>query len=84
MNRSIARNRISDSQVRYRVKISGEECAPNTHESRISQTRLLREIVDTQELLTCGYDPFQLLRMSHTGEHWLIEAEAVVDELLED
>lgn len=83
MRRIVTANRISEDQVRHRVKILGDPCPADSQESRILQHRMLQDLASTPELTVCHYSPFQLLKMLHDGERWVIEAEAVVDEPLE-
>lgn len=76
MNRSVFHQKIGDDEVRTSIRIEGEDCSPNTFEYRWYQTTLLRMMAETPELLNCGMEAFQKLRMYHDGGKWIIEAEA--------
>ena len=71
---------IGPGRIRYRVVITGEECIPETMESRVRQEIFMRELADTPALLHCGYHVFQKLIVKHNGICWQAEAEAEVDE----
>lgn len=71
---------IGSNRVRYRVLLTGDDCPPKTHESRVHQSLFLRWLADNQTLLECGYNVFDRLVISHNGTCWQAEAEAEVDE----
>jgi hypothetical protein len=80
LQRQVKRTEIAPGRVRYRVVIIGEECPPNTVESRVRQAAFLQELADNPSLLFCGYSPFQRLLVTHNGACWQAEAEAEDDE----
>lgn len=80
MRRSISSVRISENQVRYRTKLEGDDCPPDTYESRMQQSRLIEAIHDQPGLVACGVHPFQRLTIRHDGTRWIAEAEALAEE----
>ncbi len=80
IQRQVRRTEIGHNRVRYRVIVTGEECPPQTHESRIHQSLFLQWIADNQAMLQCNYSIPEKLTVTHNGTCWQVEAEAEVDE----
>lgn len=80
MNRVSTKVRISETIVRYRTKITGEECTAGSHEARYLQHRMIQTLADTTSLLSCGPAIFEKLLMTHVDGHWVVELEACVEE----
>lgn len=84
INRQVKKTTLSPGRVRYRVVVTGESCQPHTHEARVHQSIFLSWIADNQPLLQCGYSIPDRILVHHNGECWQAEAEAEVDEEIED
>lgn len=80
ISRQVRKTQIAPGRWRYRVVVTGEECPPDTHESRQHQYLFMHWLADNQPLLECGYSVFEKLTVSHNGTCWQAEAEAEVDE----
>jgi len=80
LRRTISKARVNESEVRYKVRLEDDVCTPDSQESRFHQLRLLRTLVETPDLLTCGPGPFKKLTIQHDGEKWVCDVEALVEE----
>ncbi len=78
MNRIVTDRDIGDGNVRYRVRIESDSCEKDSPLANQFRYMLLQNIVDNPALITCGFEPFQTLRMAHNGQCWVIEVEAIV------
>lgn len=74
--------RVDLDQVRYLVRLEGEDNAMGSADCWNEQQVMLRAIVDSPDLLFCGPSRPQMIRMSHNGTTWIIEAEALVQEAM--
>lgn len=77
MKRNFTKARLNDLEHRYRMIYESEDCEQGTPEARRLQYGLLRAIIDNPGLMDCGPVTFQTFKMSHDGQKWLIEMEAV-------
>lgn len=73
------RVRISDTQERIRVTVTGDPCAFQDETYAVQQHRLLEHLVNAPDLVRCDYTPFERMFMHHTGSAWVVEVEAVVE-----
>jgi hypothetical protein len=80
IQRTIRRSEIGSGRIRYRVIIVGEECTPQTQESRQHQHLFMCWLADNQHMFECGYNIPTKITISHNGTAWQAEAEAEVDE----
>ena len=80
INRVVRKTNIAPGQVRYRVVVTGDECPQNTNESRMHQHMFMDWLAGNQEMMECGYAPFDRLVITHNGQCWQAEAEAIVEE----
>lgn len=80
IKRRIQKTDIGSGMVRYRVVVTGEECPPRTHESRIHLSLFIKWLADNQTLLECGFCPPDWFKVSHNGECWEAVAEAEMEE----
>lgn len=78
MERQVRTSPLGPGKLRYRVVVTGEPCAPQTHESRRHLQIFLDWILSNQPLLDCGYDPPQVIKITHNGKSWQAESEAEV------
>jgi hypothetical protein len=78
MQRIVTDRDMNDGTIRYRVRIESDPCEQGSDLAERFRFMLLQNIVDNPALVACGYSPFQTLRMTHTGQCWVIEAEAIV------
>lgn len=65
-----------NKRVKHKVILEDSISDPTTHQYHISQQRFLSDILNNPNLLICGLQPFDRLKMYHTGERWVLEAEA--------
>jgi len=87
VNRRLTRVVISPGhpgRVRYSVELTGEDCPKGTAEALVRQNLFLHWIADNQELLRCGIQQWDKLRIEHDGVCWKLNAEAEVDEDTKD
>ena len=63
-------------RTKYKVILEDSISDPSTHQYHISQQQFLNLILNNPNLLICGIRPFDRLKMYHTGERWVLEAEA--------
>lgn len=72
---------IAPGRKRYRVIITGIDCAPPpTHEARVHQSLFIQWLADNQAMLACGYSIPERVVISHNGTAWQAICEAEVDE----
>jgi len=74
----------SPGRVRYAVTLTGEDCPRGTQEATVRQSLFLHWIADNQELLRCGVERWEHIRIKHNGTCWQLDAEAEVDEDTDD
>ena len=79
MKRTVTETKVGETQIRYRTRIEDDESMKGSDEARMRQYLFMREIVDNWTLLTCGLQMFQSLRIFHSGNCWVAEAEATID-----
>ena len=82
MKRTLSKVVIQDDRVRYRVVIEGEPCLKGSQEARFEAFNLLRMMGEDPTLTACGLNDFQELIMRHTGDKWVIQAEAIEEKRL--
>lgn len=70
--------------ARYSVRLTAEDCPKGTKEAAVRQSLFLHWIADNQELLRCGTEQWSKLRISHNGQCWQLDAEAEVEEDIDD
>lgn len=80
IQRQVRKTPVGENRVRYRVLVTGDECPPDTYESRVHQSIFLKHLADNQGELECGFSVFQRLVIKHNGTCWQAEAEAEVEE----
>ena len=78
MRRSFSEFRIGDTQIRYRIRIEDEPSQPG-QQANGRLTEFLRQMADGYELLACGIHRPQVMKITHNGQCWVLEAEATVD-----
>jgi hypothetical protein len=79
MNRIVRHIPIGDSRIRTTVRLEGEDCSPQTPQALLLQRVLFQTLADNFDLLNCGLEPFQTLRVFHDGQRWIVEVEAVYE-----
>lgn len=84
IKRQVRKVPVAPGRVRYRIIVTGEDCPPSTHEARAHQFLFLQWLADNQPLLQCGYSVPERILISHNGTCWQAEAEAEVEEAVED
>lgn len=77
MKRSFSRIVIGEGVVRYKTKLESEQCEFGTHQARVVQSNVLQMITDNPSLVACGPSAFDRLSISHNGNCWVVECEAV-------
>lgn len=81
MQRLFKRVAIGQTQARYMVTYTSNQVQENSIEARFEQDRMLKTLANQPELWNCGPVPYQKLRMYFNGGAWVMELEAVVDEI---
>lgn len=79
MNRRTATQDLGAGRQRTRVTIISDPCEETGQQSLAVRQHLLESIAYQRELTQCGFAPFQKLRLYHSGEAWVVEAEATTD-----
>lgn len=74
----------SPGRARYSLTLTGEDCPKDTVEAKTRQFLFLHWIADNQELLRCGTESWQKIRIEHNGTCWQLDAESEVDEDIKD
>jgi hypothetical protein len=82
MRRSVSEARIGEHLVRHRTRIEDGPSQANSWEARKALYRLLAVLVETPDLINCGYATPQKMNVYHSGQSWIVEAEATVEEEL--
>lgn len=72
MRRSVSESRISDTKVRYRTRLEGDETAS----PRAGLVDLLGILAASPDILACGLSPPQKMTWMFANSRWHIEAEA--------
>lgn len=67
------------SKTRYIVTLTGEEIQ-NPEEKRLRQWQMLQTLANTPDLMACGPAPFDSMKMAFSGDKWLVEMQADVNE----
>ncbi len=76
MNRIVTSRDLGDKLTRFRVRIEGDECEPESVLADQMRQNLLTNIADNPQLVACGSGPFQKMQMYHDNVRWIIEVEA--------
>jgi hypothetical protein len=77
-SRTTHSTKVSETTVKYRLRIEDIPSAVDSQEAHGRMTTLLRAVVDQPALLMCGPAPPSSLRVYHNGFAWILEAEATV------
>lgn len=80
MKRVVKRVPLADGMARYISTITGDT-AKSDMERRMQQQNMLRTLSDTPELWACGPAYFSSLKMRWGGESWIVEMEAVAQDV---
>ena len=67
----------TENEFKWEVTIEGDECQPFTVAANISMRSLLRTVLDTPGLMSCGNNSPQSIKISHNGEKWIVVLTAV-------
>lgn len=70
---------VGGQKTRFLVTITSDSCQRETEEGRFWQMQLLQMMASQPDLTMCGMHPFERMKMTHTGQEWLVELEAVTD-----
>lgn len=81
MQRSVSEATVADNMVRYRTRIVDDPSPRDSWESRNKLLNLFQTILMTPDLINCGLNPPQKMSWYHSGESWVVEAEATVEKL---
>ena len=76
MQRIVLVRDLGDGLTRFRVRIEGDPCEPNTLMAEQMQNNLLANIAANPHLVACGSGPFQKMQIYHDNAKWILEAEA--------
>jgi hypothetical protein len=79
MRRTVSEARVGDNQVRYRTRIEDDGSQQNSWEARRKLLDLLGTILQSPDLMNCGFNTPQKLSIYHSGTGWVLEAEATVE-----
>lgn len=79
MRRTISEAKVGDRQVRYRTRIEDDPSSANSWEARRRLLDLLSTVLQSPDLMNCGLNAPQKLSIYHSGQSWVLEAEATVE-----
>lgn len=79
MRRSTSNTRIGENQIRYRIQIEDDPSTPGI-QADWRLIKLMEQLVQSPDLLTCGYFKPATLRFKHDGERWIVDGEVVSSE----
>lgn len=79
-SRTVKRVVIAPNRVRYKIRLTHDECPKGTHEAMVRQFLFVQWLANNYDLLSCGPSRFETLKVYHDGSSWIAEAEAEVDE----
>jgi len=79
MFRSVRNVNLGNGQERIQVRIETIPCEWGTPICKERKQHLLESLAADALLLTCGDQDFKRMSMTHNGERWVVEAEAIVD-----
>lgn len=71
---------IAPGRVRYKIRVTHDDCPKGTHEAMVRQFLFIQWLANNYDLLNCGPTRFETLRIFHDGICWVAEAEAEADE----
>lgn len=80
MKRIVSETRVSDKRVRYRTRIEDDPSPRASWEARIRLIKLFDDIVHAPDLVNCGLTIPEKISITHSGEGWVLEAEATAEE----
>ena len=81
MKKSVKTVKLGSGQSRYQVQIFGEPCPEFGPESTIRKLQMLQMVCDRPDVGSCGPAPFQKLKLYYGGSEWVLELEAVGDDI---
>lgn len=82
MQRSIKRVPLSDRRAKFIVTLTGDpvDTSLGDMDKAFKQVFLLRQLSDQPELLNCGTSRFEKAKIFFSGNAWVIEMEAEIEE----
>ena len=78
MKKTVSKVRFDDKQVRWKTRITSDPCFPDTFEGRTVLANLLHAIADQPDLVSCGGQRWQTLKIFHDNTSWVFEADAII------
>jgi hypothetical protein len=78
--RKLTRVVIAPGLVRYSVRLTGDDCAQDSHEAKIQQFLFIQWLSGNMPLLDCGTEKFAKLHIFHNGTCWQADAQAEAEE----
>ena len=78
LNKTVTKVRFDDSHWRWKNKIVSDPCVKNSIEGKMLLAHMFQTFIDQPQILSCGGESFDALKIYHDGTHWVIETEAVV------
>ena len=79
MFRSTRIIKLDKEKDRICVRIESGSCEWGSMLCKERRQHLLASLAEDPNLLLCGDQYFQKMSLTHNGEKWIVEAEAVVD-----
>lgn len=76
MQRRTFEIQIADNLVRYRTRIDDEPTEEFSAEATVRQFQFMHALLEQPGLLKCGPEPFQKMKLYHSGTSWVVETEA--------
>ena len=72
---------ITDKVKKYKLIIEDEvESKMELQDGRIRQFAMLKTLIDNPSMMFCGPTHPYKINMYHSGQRWIIEMEAIVEE----
>lgn len=79
MRRTVSEAAVGDRLVRHRTRIEDDPSPKGSWEARNKLFNLFQTILNSPDLINCGLAPPEQMKVYHSGESWVIEAEATVE-----
>lgn len=78
MKKTFSKVRFDDRNFRWKTKLVSDQCIADSFEGRNVLADMLHAIASQPDLVSCGGQRFETLRVFHDGSCWVFEADAIV------
>lgn len=79
VKRTVSETRVGSNLVRYKIRIEDDPSKPGWDAgNRLMQ--FMATLINAPDLLNCGYSKPQKMSFYHSGDGWVAEGEATMEE----